>query len=83
MLKVNGRVYVKETGAGLPGLHVKAVDKDLFFDDVVGTAVTGTDGRYEITYERKDFSELFERAPDLYLVVRDAQNRRILHTSED
>lgn len=83
MLKVTGRVHVQETGEGLGGLHVKAVDKDLFFDDVLGTAVTDKDGRFEITYEKKDFSELFEKAPDLYVIVRDPKSGRILYSSED
>lgn len=82
MLKVTGRVSVQETNEALPGLHIKAVDKDLFFDDVLGTTVTDTDGRFAITYEKKDFAELFERAPDLYIIVRDATNRRILYSSE-
>jgi hypothetical protein len=83
MLKITGRVSVQETGEGLSGLHVKGVDKDLLFDDVLGTAVTDSDGRFEITYEKKDFAELFETAPDLYVVVRDAQNQRTLYSSED
>jgi hypothetical protein len=83
MLKVTGRVYVQETDEGLEGLHVKAVDKDLFFDDVLGTAATDKDGRFEITYEKKDFSELFEKAPDLYVIVRDPKSGRIVYSSED
>jgi len=61
---------------------VKAVDKDLFFDDVLGTAVTDTNGRFEITYDAKDFRELFEKSPDLYVVVRDRTDRRILFSNE-
>jgi hypothetical protein len=82
MLKITGTVSVQETGEGVRGLHVKAVDKDLFFDDVLGTAITGADGRYEISYERKDFAELFERSPDLYIVIRDTDNHRIVYSSE-
>jgi hypothetical protein len=83
MFKVTGRVYLQETGTGLPGLHVKAVDKDFLFDDVLGTTTTDADGRFEITYEREDFRELFEKTPDLYVVVRDPRSRRILFSSED
>jgi hypothetical protein len=83
MLKVTGRVYTQETGEGLPGLLVKAVDKDLLFDDVLGTAVTDQDGRFEITYDQKDFSELFEKGPDLYVIVRDPKSNRIIYSSED
>src|SRR3954469_16365136 len=83
MLKVTGRVSIQESGEGIPGLHVKAVDKDLIFDDVLGTAVTDANGDYEITYERRDFAELFEKAPDLYIIVRDPSNKRILSSSED
>ncbi|WP_428312607.1 hypothetical protein [Hydrocarboniphaga sp.] len=82
MLKITGTVSVQETGEGVRGLHVKAVDKDLFFDDVLGTSITGADGRYEITYERKDFAELFERSPELYIVIRDVDNQRIVYSSE-
>lgn len=77
MLRITGRVFVQETGEGLPAMHVKAVDKDLLFDDVLGTAITDRDGKYEITYDLKDFSELFEQGPDLYLVVRDASHQRV------
>ena len=83
MFKVTGRVYVEETDEGLPDLHVKAVDKDLFFDDVLGTAITDKDGHYEIIYEKKDFSEFFEQSPDVYIVVRNLEDGVILFTSVD
>jgi len=82
MLKVSGRVYESESGTGLSGLHVKAVDKDLLFDDVLGTAVTDANGRFEIVYDVRDFRELFEKTPDLYVVVRDKLNQRTLSSSE-
>lgn len=83
MLKITGRVYVQETGKGLPGLSVKAVDRDLQLDDAVKEAVTDKEGRFEITYDKRESARLFEKAPDLYIVVRDARSRRIIYSSED
>ena len=34
--KIHGKVIEKETGKGIPNLKVKAFDKDLLFDDVLG-----------------------------------------------
>lgn len=64
-----GIVREAETGIGIPGLFVKAYDKDLLFDDLLGTATTNADGSFEIVCESSDFREFFERRPDLYLRV--------------
>ena len=64
-----GLVREAESGVGLPGLFVKAYDKDLLFDDLLGTAITGADGSFEIVAESDDFRDFFETRPDLYLRV--------------
>jgi hypothetical protein len=80
------RIYGQVSGAtskrGLPGLSVQALDKDLFVDDHLGTATTDEKGRFDIRYDESDFAELFERRPDLYLRVRDADGS-LLFTTED
>jgi hypothetical protein len=66
---LRGFVRESESGIGVGGLLVKAYDRDLLFDDLLGTAVTAPDGSFEIISSAEDFRELFERRPDLYLRV--------------
>jgi len=81
--KITGSVKLAETAAGIPGLYVKAYDKDLLFDDLLGSAVTGPDGRFEIVSEPGDFREFFERKPDIYLRILDRGSGQTLYSSED
>jgi phosphatidylserine/phosphatidylglycerophosphate/cardiolipin synthase-like enzyme len=49
---VSGRVVDAVTKAGIPGLTVKAYDIDpLTIENHLGTATTGTDGRFTISYD--------------------------------
>ena len=80
-LKITGRIREKGSGLGLPGLVVKAIDKDLLHDDVLGDTTTDDEGNFEIIYEEDDFRDLFEKAPDLYIVVRTSNRSRVLYTS--
>jgi hypothetical protein len=59
----------QETGDAVAGLRVLAMDADVLFDDLLGQAVTDEEGRYEIDYDVRDFRDLIERAPDIYLIV--------------
>lgn len=83
IFKIYGYVLQKETWLGIPNLTIKAIDKDLFFDDLLGTAITDQNGYFEIIYDRKDFKELFfDRRPDIYLVIKN-KKRQIIFTSQD
>lgn len=64
-----GVVREAESGKGVPGLFVKAYDRDLMFDDLLGSAITGPDGTFQVVSEADDFREFWERRPDLYLRV--------------
>lgn len=75
-----GRV-VGETGKGRGGLVVSLYDKDLIFDDVLGTTVTDHEGNFRITYRTEAFGDLFEQKPDLYLKATDGTGKT-LYTSE-
>src|SRR5271167_3455100 len=66
---ITGAVRQAENDIGVPGLFVKAYDKDFLLDDLLGTAITAADGAFEIISESSDFREFFERRPDLYLRV--------------
>jgi hypothetical protein len=80
--RIFGTVRRKGSPVGVPGLQVQAVDKDLFFDDRLGTATTDTDGRFEIRYEAADFMDFFEFRPDIYLTITDTDGAE-LFTTED
>ena len=80
--RIFGAVRRKGSAAGVPGLRVQAVDKDLFFDDRLGTATTDADGRFEIRYEAADFADFFDSRPDIYLTITDADGAE-LFTTED
>jgi hypothetical protein len=73
---VQGRV-VDELGTGLDGLRVTLYDRDLLFDDRLGSTTTRNGGYYEIHYRTEDFRDLIEARPDLYVQVLDPQGRKL------
>lgn len=80
---ISGQVRVLETGRPIPDVVVKAFDKDLIFDDLLGAVHTGPDGRFSLTYDQEDFKELFEASPDIYLKVTTRDRSKILFSSKD
>ena len=80
---VTGIVEEKETGRALSELVVRAFDKDLLFDDALGYASTGTDGRFTIRFQSERFRDLRELRPDLFLRIYDPQGVRMLHETSD
>lgn len=67
--KISGIVYEKESRKPVPELLVRAFDKDLIYTDLLGNAETKPDGTFVIGYEGKDFQELFDKSPDIYLDI--------------
>jgi hypothetical protein len=67
--EITGIVREKESKRPVPNLLVRAFDKDLFFSDLLGNAITASDGTFALGYEGKDFQELFEKRPDIYLDI--------------
>jgi hypothetical protein len=81
--KITGTVKVAETGVGLPGLLVKAYDKDILFDDLLGSAMTGTGGGFGIVSEMKDFRDFFDVKPDIYLKVYTSDGAKEIHATKE
>jgi predicted flap endonuclease-1-like 5' DNA nuclease len=82
--RIWGKVLEKESGKGVPNITVEAYDKDLRYDDALGSSVTDKDGRFLIKYSEKDFRDLyvFDRKPDLYLTLYDWLGTRIKSTKD-
>jgi len=81
--RVFGVVKEKETGIGLTGLFVKAYDKDLLFDDLMGSTYTKEGGEFEIISEADDFRDFFEKKPDIYLKFFTPETKTLLHSTKD
>ncbi|MCK9593113.1 MAG: hypothetical protein M0Q91_13995 [Methanoregula sp.] len=81
--RVTGIVRVRETGQPLSGLIVRAYDKDLLYDDLLGDTTTDAGGRFDVRYAGSDFRELFERHSDMYFKILDASGKRVIHSTAD
>jgi hypothetical protein len=77
---VNGRV-TDSKGQPLSGYFVTVYDKDFIFDDRLGMTTTDDNGFYTLTYRMKDFRDLIESKPDLYVQVMDSEGG-IVYTSK-
>ncbi|MDF9800256.1 V8-like Glu-specific endopeptidase [Catalinimonas alkaloidigena] len=65
---ISGKVSEKESGLPVVGIYVRAYDKDLIYDDLLGSSITDKEGKFAMQYEDKDFKEIFEGdAPEVYL----------------
>jgi hypothetical protein len=81
-MRVIGTVVEAESGKPLPGLRVRAFDKDLVFDDRVGEQLTGAAGEFAIAYTEAHFRDVNETLPDVYIRVYDRSGEKLLFSSE-
>jgi hypothetical protein len=81
-MRVVGSVVEEESGRPLAGLVVRAYDKDILFDDKLGSVQTNAKGEFEISYTEAQFRDFNETQPDLYLKVFDASGKKLLYSSK-
>ena len=80
---VAGSIEERETGRPLPDLIVRALDRDLVFDDKLGFAQTDENGRFEIRFDAAAFRDAIEAKPDLYLRIYDRDGTRLIHETSE
>lgn len=78
---VSGRV-LDQAGKPAAGLTVNVLDRDRKYDDLLGEATTDESGDFHVIYHERDFKEMGENLPELYLTVKDAAGN-VLFTSRD
>ena len=78
---VYGQV-VDEAGEPLEGLRVQVCDRDRKYDDLLGDTETDEHGDFSVVYHERDFAEVGEELPELYVVVED-QGGNKLYSSRD
>ena len=67
---IQGRVTDSHSGQGIADLRVEAWDKDLLFNDLVGSAITDEQGAFQMQFDETYFRELFlDCQPDLFFRV--------------
>ncbi|BAZ33812.1 hypothetical protein NIES4074_63260 (plasmid) [Cylindrospermum sp. NIES-4074] len=78
-----GRIINQSSRTDISQLRVEAWDKDLIFNDMVGSATTDQQGRFQITFTEAHFRECFlDRRPDVFFKVFNQENQ-LLTSTED
>lgn len=77
---VKGEIIDERTNVGIKDLVVSLYDKDLIFDDALGTVKTNSDGSFELLYRTDAFADFFDKKPDIYLKVFDPDGQIIYST---
>ena len=81
-LDLGGYIRHQLSKVGLPRIRIEAWDKDNLKDDLVGSAVTDTKGRFSIELEQKPGGwNLKDRKPDIYFRIYAGDNM-LLNTKD-
>ena len=79
---VSGSIKDKDSGQGIPDLHVLVYDKDILKDDFLAIGVTDKSGAFSASFPASKFKNFLDRRPDLYFIVKDA-GLELLSTKDD
>jgi hypothetical protein len=80
--RITGYIIDQKTRQTVPGLPVEVWDKDMIFNELVGSAVTDEQGVFQITFSESYFREIFrDRRPDLFFKV--FHEEKLIKSTED
>ncbi len=82
MPQIQGKVRDLDTGQPVSGVLVEAWDRDLLFDDALGTTTSAVDGGFCFDDERFGDADFFDAHPEIYFVVK-SREEVVLGTNKD
>ncbi len=69
---------VMDAKGPLERAEVKVFDKDILFDDALGTATTDNKGQFQVDFRWSDYKDgPFEDTPDFYVEVKTKDDRKL------
>jgi len=80
ILRVRGCVMDVASNRPLPGVPVRVYDKDPIRDDLLGTDATNAEGDFEVCFFERDLKELFDKQPEIYVVLFNGDKERLHRT---
>ncbi len=75
-------IVLDSQGQAVIGVHVRVFDRDRKYDDLLGDTTTDELGNFSAIYHERDFAEVHEANPDLYVMVSDSAGT-LLYSSRD
>lgn len=80
--RIIGRIINRINRQGIEGLRIEAWDKDMIFNDLLGSATTDTQGKFLIDFDESRFKELFGD-DHLDLFIRVFKEGVLIKSTED
>jgi len=74
---------IDSVGMPAAGLTVRVFDRDRKLDDLLGITETDESGDFSVVYHARDFFEVGENAPELYLMVEDVSGKTLFSSRDN